>query len=193
MDDQLDRMIVSVRADTQGFARDVAEMRGNLEGPLAAGADRAGQAIERGLLRAVRSGKFGFEDLRRMALGVLDQIAAEALRGGLAAIGLGGNSNGGLLGLGMSLIGSLFGGSPGRATGGPVTAGRAYRVGENGPEWFVPRSPNRRGKLRAACGGRWGGKFVIPLSSVIPAQAGIHLPRLPLDATFGAGFPPARE
>jgi len=167
MDDQLDRMIVSVRADTQGFARDVAEMRGNLEGPLATGADRAGQAIERGLLRAVRSGKFGFEDLRRMALGVLDQIAAEALRGGLAAIGLGGGGGGGLLGLGASLIGSLFGGSPGRATGGPVTAGRAYRVGENGPEWFVPP-----GQGQIVPGGGAGGARDVRVSIHVTAPEG---------------------
>lgn len=37
-----------------------------------------------------------------------------------------------------SLIGSLFGGA--RAEGGPVDAGRAYLVGEQGPELFVPQT-----------------------------------------------------
>jgi phage-related minor tail protein len=34
-------------------------------------------------------------------------------------------------------------GSPGRATGGPVQAGRSYVVGERGPELFVPSSGGR--------------------------------------------------
>ena len=32
MDEQIERMVVSVRADTASFARDVAAMRGELEG-----------------------------------------------------------------------------------------------------------------------------------------------------------------
>ncbi len=134
MDEEIERLIVSVRADTKGFARDVAEMRGAIEGPLEAGADRAGRAIEGALLRAVRTGKLGFEDLRVMALGVLGEIAASALHQGLGS--LGGAGGGGLLG---TILG-LFGGSPGRATGGPVSPGRPYWVGERGPELFVPSS-----------------------------------------------------
>jgi len=37
---------------------------------------------------------------------------------------------------------ALFG-APGRATGGPVSAGRAYRVGERGSELFVPTASGR--------------------------------------------------
>jgi len=40
------------------------------------------------------------------------------------------------------VLGSLLG-APGRATGGPVTGGRAYRVGEQGPELFVPSGSGR--------------------------------------------------
>lgn len=141
--DDLDAMIVSVRADTQGFARDVAEMRGALDGPLVAGADRAGRAIETTLLRAVRTGKLGFEDLRRVAIGVMGEIAQAAIGGGVASL-LGGarasrGSAGGLL---SGLLAAVVG-APGRATGGPVSPGRAYRVGENGPELFVPTSSGR--------------------------------------------------
>jgi hypothetical protein len=139
MDEEIESLVVRVRADTQGFARDVAQMRDGLEGPLAAGADRAGRAIESGLLRAVRSGRFGFEDLRRVALGVLDQIAAAALRSGVSAATGG---SGGLLGLGAGLLGAALG-LPGRASGGPVAPGRAYLVGERGPEVFVPASSGR--------------------------------------------------
>jgi phage-related minor tail protein len=40
------------------------------------------------------------------------------------------------------LVTSLLG-APGRATGGPVAPGRAYRVGERGPELFVPTASGR--------------------------------------------------
>ncbi|WP_448662338.1 tail tape measure protein [Sphingomonas sp. CJ20] len=133
MDEEIERLVVSVRADTAAFARDVAEMRGSLEGPLEAGVDRAGRAIEGALGRAVRTGKIGFEDLRSVALSVLNQISSAALQGGIDAV-LGGGS-GGLGGL----LGSLLG-APGRATGGPVSPGRPYWVGERGPELFVPTS-----------------------------------------------------
>ena len=47
-----------------------------------------------------------------------------------------GSTLGGLIGIGG---GPPEGGElPGRATGGPVTAGRAYMVGEEGPEPFIP-------------------------------------------------------
>lgn len=37
MDEEIERLVVSVRADTSAFARDVSSMRGELEGPLAQG------------------------------------------------------------------------------------------------------------------------------------------------------------
>lgn len=131
MDEEIERLIVSVRADTAGFARDVAEMRGSLEGPMEAGANRAGRAIEGALLRAVRTGKLGFDDLAKVALSVMDAIASAALRGGVQSLGGGG-------GIGGVLAGLL--GAPGRATGGPVSPMRPYWVGERGPELFVPTS-----------------------------------------------------
>ncbi|WP_242122880.1 tail tape measure protein [Sphingobium sp. Sx8-8] len=130
MDEEIDNLVVRVRADTQGFARDVETMRGELEGPLASGAERAGRRIEQGLLRAVRTGRFGFAELRTIALRTLDDIAAGALRAGISSIG---GDGAGLIGLAASALGL-----PGRATGGPVTPGRAYVVGERGPEVFVP-------------------------------------------------------
>jgi hypothetical protein len=150
MDEEIERLIVSVRADTAGFARDVAEMRGGLEGPLSAGAERAGRAIESALLKAVRTGKIGFDDLRSLALSVLNEIAAAAISSGLNELGLGGGGGGGGGGGLLSLVMSLFGGSPGRATGGPVSPGRPYWVGERGPELFVPASA---GSVAAPGGG----------------------------------------
>ena len=139
MDEEIERLVIAVRADTAGFARDVAQMRGELGGGLGEGAERAGRLIEGSLLRAIRGGRTGFDELRTAALRALDDIAGAALRGGvrslLGGVGLGGG------GLGSALAGLL--GAPGRATGGPVTAGRAYMVGERGPELFVPTAGGR--------------------------------------------------
>ncbi|MEY4619217.1 MAG: hypothetical protein RIS65_389 [Pseudomonadota bacterium] len=142
MDEEIDRLVVSVRADTRAFASDVATMRAELDGPFADGLERAGAALERGLVGAIQRGKFGFEDLRRIALSVLSEIARSAIQAGLNNIGGGASGGGGLLASLGALLGNALG-APGRATGGPVSPGRAYRVGERGPELFVPTSSGR--------------------------------------------------
>ncbi len=149
--DEIDEMVVAVRADTGAFRREVAALRGELEGSLGSGADAAGRRIEQALSRAIVSGQLGFEDLKRVALSVMADIARAAIANGIgAAMGGGGSGGGGgLLGLGTSIATALFG-APGRATGGPVSAGRAYRVGERGPELFVPTAS---GRVEAAGGG----------------------------------------
>ena len=149
MDEEIERLVVGVRADTAGFARDVDAMRASLDGPLTSGVDRAGRAIEAALGKAVRSGSLSFEDLRKVALSVLSDIAASALRSGLSSI-LGGGSSGssGAGGL-LATLGNLIG-APGRATGGPVSPARPYLVGERGPELFVPTTS---GSVIAAGGG----------------------------------------
>jgi phage-related minor tail protein len=155
VDEEIETLVVRVRADTQGLSRDVEAMRAGLEGPLGDGADRAGRRIEQGLMRAVRTGKFGFEDLRRIAVSVLDEIAASALR---SAVG-GGSSGGGLASLGAS-------------TGGPVAPGRAYMVGERGPEMFVPTSSGQ-----VVANGSGGGRDV-RVSIAVNGRGGESEPRL---------------
>ena len=149
MDGEIEQYVVAVRADTQGFARDVAAMRGELEGPLAAGVGRAGRLIETSLTRALLSGKLGFEDLKKIALAAMAQIAQASLRA-LFSGGAGGGAGGG--GIGAVLTSALSGlfGAPGRSHGGPVSAGRGYLVGERGPELFVPSGG---GRIEAARGG----------------------------------------
>jgi phage-related minor tail protein len=169
MDEEIETLVVRVRADTQGLARDVAAMREGLEGPLASGAERAGRRIEQGLLRAARSGKIGFEDLRRMAMGVLDEIAAGAVRSAVGSV-IGGGG-GGLLGIGASLLGSALG-LPGRATGGPVGPGNAYLVGERGPELFVPTSSGQ------VVPGGGGGARDVRVSIAVRGHGGEDGPRL---------------
>jgi phage-related minor tail protein len=141
MDEEIERLVVSVRADTGAFARDVAVMRGELEGPLVAGAGRAGRLIDSSLAKAILSGKTGFDDLKKVALAAMSDIAQASLRALFQTSGGGSLGAGVLNGIGGA-IASLVG-SPGRATGGPVSAGRSYVVGENGPELFVPSSGGR--------------------------------------------------
>ncbi|HEX8191342.1 MAG TPA: phage tail tape measure C-terminal domain-containing protein, partial [Allosphingosinicella sp.] len=97
MDEEIETLLLSVRADTAAFAKDVADMRGQLDGPLADGVERVGRALETALVRAVRTGKLGFEDLKRMALSAMQDIAAAAIRSGIGAV-LGGAGKGGGIG-----------------------------------------------------------------------------------------------
>ena len=164
MDEEIERLLVSVRADTAGFARDVAEMRGELDGPLAAGVDRAGRALENALIRAVRTGKLGFDDLKRVALSAMAEIASATIRGGIGAMFGGGGGLGGLVAGAAQQLPILLG-LPGRASGGPVSPGRGYLVGERGPELFVPTASGRIETGRA-------GARDIRMSITINAPAG---------------------
>ena len=166
MTDDIETLLVAVRADTNGFARDVAAMKAELAGPFAAGADQAGRMLENALVRALRTGKLGFEDLRRVALSAMAEIASVAIRGGLDSLFKGGGGLGGIVGSLGGLIAGLLG-APGKAIGGPVSPGRAYLVGERGPELFVPTASGRIETQRAAGGGR-----DVRLSITINAPAG---------------------
>ncbi|WP_439532101.1 tail tape measure protein [Polymorphobacter sp.] len=161
----LDTLVLQVRADTSGFMSGLADVRRELEGPLTQGAERAGGGIERALSRAAVSGRLGFEDLRRVALRTLADIAAGAVRNDLSAL-FGGGGGGGVLGALGGAISGLVGGAPGRATGGPVSAGRAYRVGERGPELFVPTAA---GRVEAAGSGR--GAVNVTVNVAAPREA----------------------
>jgi phage-related minor tail protein len=162
MDEEIERLVIGVRADTAAFARDVAAMKAELDGPLAAGAERAGRALETALARAIRTGRLGFEDLKRVALSAMAEIAAASIRTGLGAL-LGGRGAGGTIG---ALLGAI-GGLPGRAVGGPVAPGRPYLVGERGPELFVPTAS---GRVETMGGGQ--GAREVRVSISINAAAG---------------------
>ena len=157
MQDRFEELVIDVRANTAGFAADVEAMRRSVDGGLIDGFGRAGTVLERGLLSALRRGSLGFDDLKRIAFSALDQIAAHAMQAGLNSLlggggGAGGAAGGGGLG---GLLSQTFGallGLPGRATGGPVSPGRAFMVGERGPEVFVPTSAGRI-EPNAALGG----------------------------------------
>ncbi len=84
-------------------------------------------------------------DAKKALAGLLQEFARGALMGqGVFGKLFGG---GGL----PSLFGNLFGGF--RASGGPVKAGRAYMVGEEGPEPFIPKTDGMILPHGAAVGG----------------------------------------
>jgi phage-related minor tail protein len=154
--DQVQSLLIDVRASTQGFSEDIAAMRGTFDSTLVEGFSRAGNVLEKGLLGAIRRGSLGFDDLKRVALDTMGQIAAQSIGGGL------------LGGLG-SLVGSILG-LPGRATGGTVSPGRGYLVGERGPELFIPTSAGRVESNAAARGG--AREVRVSINVVTPQRSG---------------------
>ncbi|MDE8650812.1 tail tape measure protein [Novosphingobium album (ex Liu et al. 2023)] len=153
MDDDIDSLLVDVRASTEGFSRDIAVMRASVDGNLVAGFTRAGDVLERGLTGAIRRGSLGFDDLKRVALGTLDEIAAQSVKTLFGSLGGGATGGGGLAGVLGGAVGALLG-LPGRATGGNVSPGRGYVVGERGPELFVPTASGRIEPASENGGGR---------------------------------------
>ena len=167
---ELDALVVSLRADDSRLKRDLervhralADLDAAAGGTdraladliaagqqttdlLAATADQAASRMSSAFERFARTGKLSFSDLRDVAVAALNDIVNSAVRAGLDQLfggGGGGGFGGGGGGLGgffSGLFGSRF---PGRATGGPVAPGRAYMVGERGPELFVPAVSGR--------------------------------------------------
>ena len=90
--------------------------------------------------------------------------AAEALANGLFDLLLGGKGgNGGILGTVLA----AFGGA--RANGGPVGRGKAYLVGERGPELFVP-SASGMIRSNASLAGAAGGSVTFDLRGAVMTQ-----------------------
>ncbi|REF69959.1 tape measure domain-containing protein [Paracoccus versutus] len=94
------------------------------------------QAVD-GIADAFAGALVAGESLREGLAQVFKQIASDILKSGIRNA-LAGQFN--PFGGGSSVLGNLFGGmfSGFRASGGPVMAGKAYVVGEKGPEPFVP-------------------------------------------------------
>lgn len=175
MDDDIDELVVAVRADTQAFAADMRTMRSEFDTTVLDGFESAGRVLERGLLSAIRRGGLGFDDLKRMATSALDQIAAQALQLGLDRL-FGGAGSGGFGGLLTGTLGALFG-LPGRATGGLVAPERPYLVGERGPELFVPASAGRVEANPVGATGRSDVRVAITLAAPRGTAAPVALQR----------------
>lgn len=121
------------------------------------GLDRVNTALENFGKKAgdisVRVAK-SFKDMANDTLGSLQNLTNAIKGGGFLDI-LGSVINFGLqlgsLGVfGKTIAGRINASVPGRATGGPISAGRPYLVGERGPELVVPQTSGRvvpNGKL----------------------------------------------
>lgn len=76
------------------------------------------------------------------------------------------------------IFGSLFGGA--RATGGPVTAGMGYLVGEQGPELFMPGQSGQiipASRTQQAVGNTFNFSFALPADTVDYRRAGQQVAR----------------
>ena len=158
--DQTQSLMIDVRANTQGFEQDLATMRGSFDNTLVAGFSQAGAVLDSGLATALQRGSLGFASLRSTALGALGDVAAQANNSLYSAVSADGGlaSSVGMSGLvGLSTLMSTVLGLPGRATGGPVSPGQPYLVGENGPEMFVPTSAGSVAPNGGAGGAMGGG------------------------------------
>jgi hypothetical protein len=108
-------------------------------------------SMERAFTNFMETGKL---DFREFARSVMADIARIAFRAAIL------NTLFGQSGQGFGALGSLLGlpaGIPGRAAGGPVTAGRPYMVGERGPELFIPRVSGSIAPNHALAGSGGGG------------------------------------
>ncbi|WP_277981952.1 tail tape measure protein [Sphingomonas phyllosphaerae] len=149
MDEEIERLVIGVRADTAGFARDLDAMRGQVEGPFALGAARAGRGLEHALLEAVRKGKLGLDELRGVAMGAMDAVARAALRDGVASV----TGGGGATALLTGLLGGVFGlghGGGGRERGAPTPSFPIQRSAGGSDMRRETAAPSRRGDLRLA-------------------------------------------
>ncbi|MGK6324509.1 tail tape measure protein [Sphingomonas sp. DT-51] len=146
MDEEIEQLVIGVRADTAAFARDLDAMRAQIEGPFAAGAARAGRGVEAALLQAVRHGKLGFDELRGVALKAMDEIARAALRDGVASVTGGGGTTG--------LIAGLLGGLLGLPSRGAGRMTRTALPDGGGMGWPAPAWPSIDTATRSAAPAR---------------------------------------
>lgn len=82
----------------------------------------------------------------------IQAAAAQLITSGLLRLlNGGGDGGGGFIASAITAVGSIFGGA--RANGGPVSAGRAYLVGEKGPEILFPGMSGTIASNRQSFGG----------------------------------------
>lgn len=145
MAEELDTLVLKIRADTAGLANDAAEMKAM----FSQSAESMAGALSETLARLIAQGKLGLDDWKKLLREILTEIAKIGTEMIFAVPGGGGGA--GNWGAVLAQAMTAFSAS-GRATGGPVTQGRAYVVGERGPEIFVPERAGRIETLNGASG-----------------------------------------
>lgn len=143
--------------EAEGYVMDAKRGLGDLFATIGQGSDAATAAIDR-----------MFDRLKQRAMDALADKAIDSLMAGFAGM-MGG---GGWAGFAQGFAGAWSGVKSGKAFGGPVQAGHAYRVGERGePELFVPNTSGR----------------VVPMG-----QGGMQRPVINLNVIGGQGTPETR-
>lgn len=130
---------------------------------LIAAVNNFGRTIEDTLIKAVMTGKLSFKELADAILEDLARIAIRmALMNIIGVAGSYGKAGTGIIGW----IEGLFGG--GKASGGPVSPGKTYLVGEKGPELLSMGSNSGRiipnNQLATASGGSTAEPIVVYMS-----------------------------
>lgn len=167
MAEELDTLVLKIRTDTAALAHDAAEMKAL----FAASAEGIAGSMSEALAKLITQGKLGFQDWKKLLQEVLTEIAkigTEMIFGTPSGQNSGGSGWAGVLAQAATLFSTS-----GRATGGPVTQGRAYMVGERGPEIFVPE---RAGRIETLNGGAGGGRPInISINVAAPDTASPQL------------------
>jgi hypothetical protein len=106
------------------------------------------------ILDGTKSAKEAFADMARAVISELMRVlVVQQMVGSFDAS----------TGKGSGIVGAIMGAFSGRASGGSVMAGQAYRVGEHGPEPFIPAQNGRIlsvAQAKSALGGGQGGPNV---------------------------------
>ena len=119
------------------------------------------------LMDGSKSAKDAFKDFVANILDGIAQIVAQNLTEQL--LGSFGSTGGGASGGWLSgLFGAFFGGA--RASGGPVYPGRAYLVGEEGPELVVPSASGTVIPADRTAAMRGGGRGATNITFVLPGR-----------------------
>ncbi|MEO6147178.1 MAG: phage tail tape measure C-terminal domain-containing protein [Sulfuriferula sp.] len=115
------------------------------------------KSMEDGLVSLVKNGKLDFKSLADSILSNLIRIQARKAIAGV--VGSLGSSSGDFSYVGAILSAIGVGGA--RASGGPVSGGSSYLVGEKGPEIFTPSGSGKIIPNSALAGGAGGGDVAI--------------------------------
>ena len=145
--EQVNQMILKAAESNMTLATETTKANDNMN--LFAGTlNNIGQSMTDTFVTAVTTGKVNFrdfinsvvQDLARLAFQLAVVIPLQRALSNMMGAKSSGIKSGGIAGGIIGSLGSLFSAIPGRASGGPVSAGKPYIVGEKRPELFVPRT-----------------------------------------------------
>ena len=130
-DEVMTKQQTALTSFTDGFIEQMNAQGTALEQFNQAG-KRAFDSFADTLTNALMTGKFAFQDFARSVILDITRIIAKQM------IMLALQRAAGFFGFGGFSLGGLFSFGGGKAQGGAVQGGKAYMVGEKGPEMFVP-------------------------------------------------------